>query len=105
MLVTTGSACAPIAAIVETSPAMPPEPLASLALKVITQAGAGCSCSASASVSVGVGSAVIGRGGKRRDGAAARPRPNLQTSVKNVAYVPTMPCFFRKARGYNLRAL
>ena len=39
-VVTTGSACAPIAAMVATSPAMPPAPLASLALKLITQAGA-----------------------------------------------------------------
>ena len=40
MPVTTGSACAPIAAIVATSPARPPAPLGSLALNTITQAGA-----------------------------------------------------------------
>ncbi len=39
MLVTTGRACAPMAATVAMSPAMPPAPLASLALKLITQAG------------------------------------------------------------------
>jgi hypothetical protein len=49
MLVTTGSPCAPIAAIVAMSPAMPPAPLGSLALKLITQAGAACSCAASPS--------------------------------------------------------
>jgi hypothetical protein len=43
MLVITGRACAPIAAIVETSPAEPPAPLGSLTLKLITQAGAACS--------------------------------------------------------------
>ena len=52
MLVTTGSACAPMAAIVATSPASPPAPLGSLALKLITQAGA----EASAFGSVGSGS-------------------------------------------------
>src|SRR4051794_25667108 len=43
MLVITGSACAPIAAIVATSPAEPPAPLGSLTLKLITHAGAACS--------------------------------------------------------------
>ena len=41
MEVTIGNAWAPIAAIVATSPAQPPAPEASLALKLITQAGAG----------------------------------------------------------------
>jgi hypothetical protein len=41
--VTTGSACAPIAAIVAMSQALPPAPLASLALKLITQTGVGSS--------------------------------------------------------------
>src|SRR6186713_1499130 len=64
MLVITGKACAPIAAIVATSPADPPAPLGSLTLKLITQAGEGCSVWLSASPSaVGrVGDwAVIGR--------------------------------------------
>ena len=47
MVVTTGSACAPIAAMVAMSPARPPAPLGSLALKLITQAGAAGSCSGS----------------------------------------------------------
>jgi hypothetical protein len=46
MEVTMGSACAPIAAMVDTSPARPPAPLGSLALKHITQAGGGGSCRA-----------------------------------------------------------
>jgi hypothetical protein len=46
-----GSACAPIAAMVATSPALPPAPEASVALKLITQAGAGGS---SGVLSVGV---------------------------------------------------
>jgi hypothetical protein len=57
--VTTGSACAPIAAMVATSPATPPAPLASLALKDITQAGAGGSCTGSLPVSTEGLSAVM----------------------------------------------
>jgi hypothetical protein len=47
--VTTGSACAPIAATVAMSPARPPAPLGSLALKHITQAGGGGSVPAASS--------------------------------------------------------
>jgi hypothetical protein len=61
--VTTGSACAPIAAIVDTSPATPPAPLGSVALKLITQAGAAASsCKGSAGLSAGVVSAVMEKG-------------------------------------------
>src|SRR5437763_16691059 len=52
MLVTTGRACAPIAAIVATSPAEPPGPLGSFALKLMTHGGAGCSCNSAGSASV-----------------------------------------------------
>ena len=60
MLVTTGSACAPIAEIVATSPATPLAPLGSLALKLITQAGVVCSCCSADSLSVVVDSALMG---------------------------------------------
>jgi len=53
MAVTTGNACAPIAAMVATSPALPPAPLGSDALKLITQAGGGDSCSSMAAASWG----------------------------------------------------
>jgi hypothetical protein len=51
--VITGSVCAPIAAMVATSPALPPAPDASLALKLITQAGAGGSSTVAVPLSVG----------------------------------------------------
>jgi hypothetical protein len=51
--------CAPIAAIVATSPALPPAPDASLALKLITHAGAGGSSPAVAVASGGVVSGVM----------------------------------------------
>ena len=62
MLVTTGSACAPMAAMVDTSPARPPAPLGSLALKLITQAGAGCSCSVSPPAASGERSGLMAAG-------------------------------------------
>jgi len=65
--VTTGKACAPIAAMVETSPARPPAPLASLALKLITQAGAGASSPVSGSVAAGLISAVMEAVSDRRN--------------------------------------
>ena len=59
MLVTMGRPWAPMAAMVATSPATPPAPLGSLALKLMTQAGAGCSCSVSLVASVGVVSGLM----------------------------------------------
>src|SRR6516164_4100516 len=56
--VTTGSACAPIAAMVETSPAIPPAPLASLALKLSMQAGALASPASSSGASAPEGRSV-----------------------------------------------
>ena len=61
MLVTTGSACAPIAAMVAMSPASPPAPLGSLALKHITQAGGASVAGPSGSVA-GMVSGVMGEG-------------------------------------------
>src|SRR6187455_3637014 len=60
MLVMTGSACAPIAAIVATSPADPPAPLGSLTLKLITHAGAACSSRSPGSASAGGETSVMG---------------------------------------------
>jgi hypothetical protein len=49
-----------MAAMVATSPAMPPAPLGSLALKHITQAGGGGSAAGSSVAVAGVGSGVMG---------------------------------------------
>src|SRR4249919_1363938 len=76
MPVMTGRACAPIAAIVATSPAEPPAPLGSLTLKLITQAGAGCSVGASASPSAVGEMAVMGCSeAARRAVRSGRGRP------------------------------
>ena len=61
MAVTTGSAWAPMAAMVAMSPARPPAPLGSVALKVITQAGPTPSWEGSAAASDTGASAVMER--------------------------------------------
>lgn len=60
MAVTTGRAWAPMAAMVATSPALPPAPLGSLALKLMTQAGGGDSWSSPGWAPVGSGEAEVG---------------------------------------------
>lgn len=78
-----------MAAMVATSPAMPPAPLGSLALKLMTQAGAAAR-SVSLVASVGVVSGLMG--GLKAAGFGRREGPaDLQPNVKNVAYVPTEP--------------
>jgi hypothetical protein len=69
-LVITGRAWAPIAAMVATSPATPPAPRWSLALKLITQAGRGLLLQVSGRSAVGGfgghGGGLSGRGEKGR---------------------------------------
>src|SRR6185369_13061714 len=107
--VATGSACAPIAAMVATSPLRPPAPLGSLALKLITQAGAGASCSGSPGATPASGGGVVVIGPKSRPARprGARPRRwrEVQEIVSFVAYVPINPWLLPNGRGYNSRRL
>jgi hypothetical protein len=83
-LVVTGRACAPIAAMVLMSPARPPAPLGSLALKLITQAGAGRFGAGIGGVSFGAGSGVGFMNGPMRGttsatGGQPRRQPRAQS--------------------------
>jgi len=100
MVVTTGRACAPIAAMVETSAAMPAAPLGSLALKLITQAGGTDSCKVSSpgasvreleGVSVVMAQAPRKRGDQGFGNRPQRIAQDFTKTVSNVVYVSGNP--------------
>ena len=75
----TGRACAPMAAMVETSPARPPAPLGSLALKLITHAGGASSSCVSGWSTSGASEAVIAAGRASRRGLRKRSRSSRKS--------------------------
>ena len=93
-VVVTGRPWAPIAAMVETSPATPPAPLASPALKLRMQAGAWDSAGPS-SVVASSGRGVSVAMGERMPGFLGG-----NTGIFRVR-LPTRPYKSHKTRGYN----